>query len=109
MEFSPINVAHGTATTNLVAVYTVPSNSVAIMRSIVLVNKNNSDVTVSCTVQFGGVGTALHLIPPNFRLLPYCKYDDNSVINLPENTVVFLQASADNAIDFIISGVVATV
>lgn len=109
MEFSPINVAHGTLTTDLTAVFTVPSNSVAIMRSIVLVNRNNSDVTVNCTIQFGGVGTAICLMPPNFRLLPYCKYDDNSVINLPEDTVVYLQASASNAVDFIISGVVATV
>ena len=109
MEFAPITIAHGTLPTCPVAVFTVPADSVAIMRSIVLVNRNNSEVLVNCTIQFGGVGTAIYVLPPNFRLLPYCKYDDNSVINLPASSVVYLQADANSAIDFIISGVITTV
>lgn len=109
MEFAPINMAHGNlGTTGNTPVFTVPADGIAIMRSVVLVNRNNSEVTVNCTIQFGGAGTAVYLIPPNFRLLPYCKYDDNSVVNLPANTVVSLQASAANAVDFIVSGVITT-
>lgn len=78
------------------------------VRSTLLVNKTASEVTVTLKIAIGPGGTALHVIPPNMTLRPYSKYDDNSVINLPAGSVITASSNTSNAVDFIISGVIAT-
>lgn len=76
------------------------------MRSVVFVNTSGSAVTISLRIKIGG-GTARNVIPPGLTLQPYNKYDDNSVIVLPQNSTIEGEASTADVIDYIISGVIA--
>ena len=108
MEFVPSNLANGVAATSPTTVFTVPANATAMMRSILLVNKSASEVNVTVKVRIGASGSELNVVPPGMKMRAYTKYDDNSVISLPENSLIIVSASAATSIDFIISGVIAS-
>jgi len=107
MEFVPTNLANGVLGTSPSTLFVVPVAAVAMLRSIVLVNKGGADVTVTLTASFGAGGTARHVIPPAMRLRIGHKFDDNSVITLPAESLITGSASVDASVDYIISGVIA--
>lgn len=107
MEFVPTNLGHGVLGTSNGTLFTVPAGATAMMRSIVLVNTTSGEVQVSIRAKIGG-GTARNVIPPTMRLRPYTKFDDNSVITLPENSVLEGECNTGSAVEYIISGVIAT-
>lgn len=108
MEYVPVNLANGVLPDTLGTLCTIPTGSSAMVRSTLLVNKTAGEVTVVLKIAIGVGGTALNIIPPSMKLRPYSKYDDNSVINLPAGSVISASCNTANAVDFIISGVIAT-
>lgn len=108
MEFVPTNLGHGVLGTSNSTIFTVPAGATAMMRSVVLVNTTASEVQVSIRVKIGAGGTARNVVPPPMRLRPYTKFDDNSVITLPALSEIEGQCDTASAVEYIISGVIAT-
>lgn len=107
MEYIPTNLANGVLGTVSATLATIPTNASAMMRSIILVNKTASEVQVSIRAKFGAGGTARCVVPPNMRLPAYSKFDDNSVIILPADSIVEGECDTGAAVDYIISGVIS--
>jgi hypothetical protein len=89
--------ASGTATTNGVALYTVPANTTAIVIGIVLCNKTSSQVTA--TVAIGSTNLVYQVpIPAGSSFSPL----DGKVV-LTAAQAMTVTASANSAIDTFIS------
>lgn len=106
MEYVFSNLNVGVLTTAPAAVYTVPNGSNVLLRSIVLVNKSGADATVSFTVAIPSKPT-VYILPPTLTVRTGRKVEDATTIALPAGSVITASASANSAIDFILTGVIA--
>lgn len=104
-EFVPKNLGNGELPSTKGTLYSAPADKTAIVRSIVLVNKTASAVTVNIYGNF--TGTSRHLIPKDMQLQPGARYDDDMPITLDFADYIEGDASSASAVDFVLNGVEA--
>lgn len=106
-EFLPKSLARGTLTTSVSDVYTVGAGKVVIVRNIHITTKVSSEVVINIQAVFGE--GAIYFAPKDLIVRPgrFIDFPGNDLI-LEAGHSLRMWADSNASIDFIVSGVEAT-
>ena len=104
MAYTIKNLANGQLPSSLGDLYTVPSGTSAIVRSITLVNTNTTTETVNLYYLQSG-GTARRILPKDLQLAVGNSLTVDIILTLSAGDKIQGQTTTASVVDFVISGV----
>jgi len=107
MAYTIKNLANGQLPSSLGDLYTVPSGTSAIIRSITLVNTNTTTETINIYYLQSG-GTARRILPQNLQLAAGNSLTVDVILTLGAGDKIQGQTTTASKVDYVISGVEST-
>jgi hypothetical protein len=104
MAYTIKNLANGQLPSSLGDLYTVPTGTSAIIRSITLVNTNTTDETVNLYYLQSG-GTARRILPKDLKLTAGNSLTVDVILTLGAGDKIQGVTTTASVVDFVISGV----
>jgi len=104
MAYTIKNLANGQLPSSLGDLYTVPSGTSAIVRSITLVNTNTTAETINIYYLQSG-GTARRILPKDFQLTAGNSLTVDVILTLGAGDKIQGVTTTASSVDYVISGV----